>query len=359
MAANLTTVAIQTRKVVRYGIYSFIIFMLIRAAFLTSIRLYQTYFPKKEAPATVGFGKLPEIAFPPETEQLPTMEYTLETPTGALPEFVDKINVYFMPKSATTLASADTAKRKARAVEFSGEPIEFSPTVYRFIHPKFPSTLDINIASGVFSLTYNLASDQSPINNPPPTPEEAKKEALNFLGRMSSIPSDLNGPVTQTFLRVEEQKLTDALALSDANFVKVNLFREAFKETINKKEVEYPHLTADSKEANVWFIISGDSEESKKYIGAEFKYYPIDKERFETYPIKTAAAAFEDLKAGKGFVANLGLNKEGKVIIRKVYLAYYDPNVVSEFYQPIIVFEGDRGFVAYVPAVTPEYYGAE
>jgi hypothetical protein len=40
-------------------------------------------------------------------------------------------------------------------------------------------------------------------------------------------------------------------------------------------------------------------------------------------------------------------------------MAYYDPDVLSQYFQPIVVFEGDGGFVAYVPAVTAEYYGTE
>jgi len=40
-----------------------------------------------------------------------------------------------------------------------------------------------------------------------------------------------------------------------------------------------------------------------------------------------------------------------------VYLAYYDAGVPTDYYQPIIVFEGDQDFLAYVPAIASEYYG--
>jgi hypothetical protein len=43
--------------------------------------------------------------------------------------------------------------------------------------------------------------------------------------------------------------------------------------------------------------------------------------------------------------------------VRKIYLAYYDAGVYTEFYQPVFVFEGDKDFVGYVPAVTTDYYG--
>jgi len=75
--------------------------------------------------------------------------------------------------------------------------------------------------------------------------------------------------------------------------------------------------------------------------------------------LKTAQVAFEDLKVGKGYIANIGLNKDGKVVIRRIYLAYFDPNIPSSFYQPVIVFEGDRSFLAYVPAITDAYLQRE
>jgi hypothetical protein len=89
-------------------------------------------------------------------------------------------------------------------------------------------------------------------------------------------------------------------------------------------------------------------------LAGEFHYLPIDQTRVSTYPIKTAAVAWEELKAGSGFIAQSP--GEGNVVVRRVYLANYDPNKFEEYVQPIIVFEGD-GFLAYVPAVTSEYYG--
>ena len=85
----------------------------------------------------------------------------------------------------------------------------------------------------------------------------------------------------------------------------------------------------------------------------------LQENEFATYPLKTASEAWEDLKSGKGFIANLGDNNEGVLKIRRVYLAYYDAGVYTEFYQPIVVFEGDNKFTAYVPAVDSQYYGKE
>ena len=39
-----------------------------------------------------------------------------------------------------------------------------------------------------------------------------------------------------------------------------------------------------------------------------------------------------------------------------MYLAYYDSGVLMDFFQPIIVFGGDGGFIAYTQAITEENY---
>ena len=52
----------------------------------------------------------------------------------------------------------------------------------------------------------------------------------------------------------------------------------------------------------------------------------------------------------------MGQSESGQVVIREVYLAYYDAGEQVEFYQPVIVFAGDNNFIAYVPAVTADYY---
>jgi hypothetical protein len=59
--------------------------------------------------------------------------------------------------------------------------------------------------------------------------------------------------------------------------------------------------------------------------------------------------------AGKGFIANMGENVD-KVIIRNAYLAYFEPPDKQSYLQPIVVFEGDRDFIAYIPAITDNLF---
>lgn len=112
----------------------------------------------------------------------------------------------------------------------------------------------------------------------------------------------------------------------------------------------------------MWGIISGSQQRQQQIIAAEYHYFPVDETKFGTYPIITPQAAFEELKKGQAYIATSGQYKNGDSLkIRKVYLAYFDPDVSSDFYQPIYVFDSadndpENSFVGYVPAVEPEYY---
>jgi len=344
----LTRVSITARKIIRYAVF-FTIFLIVgKILFDIGSGIYLRVFPPPPPPPTVSFGKLPKISFP--EKEKPNLTFSLETPDGGLPTLAPQAKVYFMPKLAPTLLSLDVAKDKAVALGFNPSEQEISQTIYRFPHKENPETLEMNIATGIFSISYDLKADSSPLERRPPAPEIAASTVRSYLSSAGLFPEDLTGITTHEFLKIEGDKFVSALALSEADLVKVNFFRKNYD--------ELPSLTPDPGSANIWFMVSGASERDKQVIAGQFHYFPVDESQSATYPIKTAQAAWDEFNVGGAYVAASGLNKEGdSVKIRRIYLAYYDPGLTAEFFQPIIVFEGDRGFIAYLPAVAAEYYG--
>lgn len=312
--------------------------------------IYRKIFPAPPPAPTVKYGKLPKIEFPPEQKR-ENLSLSVETPEGGLPTLPTQVKVFFMPKLNPNLLSLDVAKNKAGALGFNPTEQQVSQTVYKFPNKTSPSTLEMNIVTGVFSISYDLKADSSPLEKRPPAPEIAAAAARAYLSSSDLLPDDLTGTTTHEFLKLESTGLTTALSLSEANLIKINLFRKSYD--------NLPSLTSDPNKANVWFMISGAGQRDKQIIAAEFHYFPVDETQYSTYPIKTSNEAWDELTAkGAGFIANLGQNKSGDSIkIRRIYLAYYDAGVPIEFFEPIVVFEGDNGFIAYVPAVSPDYYG--
>jgi len=106
-------------------------------------------------------------------------------------------------------------------------------------------------------------------------------------------------------------------------------------------------------------MFSGARAGGDQVVAAEYHHFALDENKNGIYPIKTSEEAWEELKSGKGYIADLGDNSKGTITIRKVYLAYYDPGQYTEYFQPVVVFEGDNNFVAYIPAVINEYVRSE
>lgn len=347
--SSLTQVAIGARRAIRYGIF-FIIFVLVGKVLLdASIGIYKRLFPAPPPPPTVEFGKLTKIPFP-KTDSSLKLTYILETPDGGFPKVSTQAKVYYMPKPNPNLLSLDVGREKANSLGFSSEPQQISDTIYRFKNTDFPSYLEMNIISGSFSISYDLNSDRTPLDAVPPVPEIAASNFRGLLSNSNLLADDLTGSTSHDFLKLSGAKFVTAIALSEANVVKINLFRKTYD--------ELPSMTGNPNEANVWAILSGTQNRNQQIIAAEYHYLPVDESKFSTYPIKTPEEAFNELQSGQGCVANLGVNKDGASLkIRRVYLGYFDPEVETNFFQPIYVFEGDNGFTGYVPAVTADYYG--
>jgi hypothetical protein len=349
--ASLTRVAITSRKVIRYFIYLIIGIIFARATYIVGTRIYRYFYPAPPPPPVVEYGKLPALAFP-EKAFPQNLIFTLQTPDLKLPKFPTQEIVYVMPQPAPNIRAIDSAQQTAQRLGFNPNGRELVETVYLFKRDDAPASLNMNVVSGIFSISYDLNSDPSALDRIPPTPEAATGIVKGMLQFSTILPKDLTGPVTTEFLKVEQGKFIKTFSQSDADVVKVNLFRKNYN--------DLPSVPDDPKEANVWFMVSGAKERGHQIIAGEYHYFPVDEEKHSTYPIKTAEEVWEELKAGHAYIASLGQNeKGGEVIVRRVYLAYYDAGQYTGFFQPVVVFEGDNDFAAYVPAVTNQFYGAE
>jgi hypothetical protein len=284
------------------------------------------------------------------------LSFTLELPEASLPVFPDRLEVYQMPDSQSDIKTLDDAKAKARGLKFdpNGKQLfDTIPNVYIFSKTREPSSLTMNIITGLFSISYNINENSSVLNGIPPSPESAINQIKGFLGGGKFLPKDLQSGVSTTkYLKVQSGEFIPAVSQSDAQLIKVNLFRKPYgaNEDVNAVTPEMP-------QANVWFIIAGGK--GNPIIAGEYHYFAINESESATYPLKTSETAWEELKSGKAFIANAGDNPDGNITIRKVYLGYYDAGQYAEYYQPVVVFEGDNDFYAYVPAITDEYYGKE
>lgn len=348
---TLTDASVKARKIIKYGVGIVSFIVLARLTFLSGVNLYEKLFPDPPPKPTVKFGKLPEIGFG-DGESSEGLSYVLETVSGGLPAFQEQAPIYLITQPLPGIKALDNARSTAKQLGFSSEGRELVETVYLFSKGESPSTLNMNIVTGIFSISYDINSDPQVFDQIPPSADAAASTVKNLLDNARLLQDLQQGPVKHEYLRIESGQLVEAISLSEANIVKVNLYRQEY----GAEGAKLPSVTQDPNESNVWFMITG-SGGSQKIIAGEYHHFPIDTAKVATYPIKTAQQAWNNLQEGKGYIASRGNNPDNKITIRKVYLAYYDPAQYEQFYQPVAVFEGDNGFVAYVPAVTSEFYG--
>lgn len=346
---TLTQASISARKFIRYFIYTIIAVIILRFVWIGVVNIYLKVFPPKLPPPTVAFGKLPPIPFP--EREIAQIKFTLETVDGNLPPLGEQTKVYYMPKVASNLLSLDYAKEVAQDLGYDyANPEQINEAIYKFKNPNTPSTLEYDIVNNSFSLSYDLILDPSPLTGKLVSNESAFSSVISFLKSASLLAPDLSQDnATFQYLKAREGKLVDAISLSDSNLIRVNLNRKTYN--------DLPVVSRTSKWSNVWFLVSGIRERGRSIISGEYHYFPVDETQFATYPIKPVSEAWNDLISNKYYPAYLSQIADGDEIkIRNVYLAYYDAGIYTKFMQPVYVFEGDKEFSGYVPAVTNEYY---
>lgn len=342
--ATLTKTAYLSRKAIKFGSIGIVILLILRFAFITIRAYWKKAHPPAPPPPTVTFGKLPKLAFP-ERQNLPTLNFRLETISGSLPDLPSQAKIFFISKPSPNFSTKGNAKVWAKKLGFTKEPQETDQYFFRFSTDTVPKTiLEVDCLTRNFSLSYDWKNDLEILSKgTPPADTQAISTAKSFLQGANVLTDELmKGSSEVIFLKYVNGNLVNSI-YHESVLAKVNLLR---------KDLEgLKILPPNPKDSNVSLLISS-SQSNRGVIEVKYYHYPISENNFSTYPLKDAKTAWSVLIGGKGFVANLGNNTEGKIVIRNAYLAYYESEQPQTYLQPIIVFEGDNDFIAYVPAVT-------
>ncbi len=347
--SSLTETAYYTRRAINWTILGVIAYFLLKIFWGILVILWMAIFPPKLPPPNHAFGRLPALAFPQQATPSATLTFQLQTIQGTLPTASPSATVYFMPKTAANLLALSTTQQFATRLQFDPTPIQESKNIYRFNDSELPlRRLRFDIVSSNFIVRYGFEQDLSVFDEKNlPTDDQAKQETLTMLQTYSLYPDDFNGgPVTVSYLRLNENTLIPTTSLSQSDAVRVDYFRKSIG--------EMPLVTPIPDEGPISIILSGSTDSKKRVIQFAYTYWPIDYQTTATYALKTTQQAWEELQQGKGFIAQYPQNTT-TAIVRDVGLAYYDSFDPQTYLQPVFVFSGDNGFLGYVPAVSSEW----
>lgn len=338
-------------------------------------------YPDKIAAPNEAFGALPPIKFTQNiTDQ--KLTYTLNTISGSLPDFPDRLRVYPLVHKVPNLLNLQDTKNKVRTmglINDAGVPFPEIPlgnaNYEWYEYNGLRRKVIFNIVTFNFRMTSDYLSIPSVLDAQNlPTTENAIKLAQSFLQQIQLWPDDIDLTKTQKpdpsivyetgpqIYSIQGGVLTPATSFSKTQVIRVDIYQKnvdynltaAYPGSNNKPQtvkmslpILYPHPPYSTM--SFWIA---SSIYSSGVMSAEFLHQTIDTTAKEaTYPIKTAQQAFDELKAGKAYIANY-YAQDKQVLINNVYLAYYLGEQDQEYMTPIIVFEGPKGFLAFVSAIS-------
>lgn len=343
---TLTEVAFYTRKTIKWGGIVFAILLVLVILWQPLLMLKNAIMPSPRP--TAEFGTLPNI----DLEEFPKSkgQFVLQTTTGELPKEIRKIaKVYLIPGYKSSFFDLEKAKQVAQQFGFNPEASKITDVVYRFTHPQMPAVLDINIVNRAFAISYSLDKTPELLQKRPQSEKDAIQTATSFLSRGGFMTDELKKGESETqLLKIQNGKLTPAIALSETTFIKVNLQRANLD--------GLPVINPNPDKSSVWFLVAGQNE--GKIIAGEYHHFPVDETKSSAYPIKTVEEAWNELQSGQGYV----IRASGEPIVRRVYLAYLDTGKPQEFLQPVFVFDGGNkgsNLRVIVPAITHNYYSQQ
>lgn len=344
--ATLTEVSYYTRRLIKWGALVFFILLISPAVIKGIGKLYLILRPPPPAAPTVKYGKLPKLSFP-ETDSTYTPTYRLQTIDGQLPKLPTIARVYLVQINQSRLLAVDRIKPKARVLGFTDEPEELEDSqTFKFTNPVLQATLTANVISE--GLHYRLAwqGDQTLLAGQVATSnDQLLMESRSFLQNLGLLASDLaDGPVKYLYYKADASGLSPAASLSEANFVRVDIFRSP------KDELSFASSGGDKSAVSLLF--SSSSDRNKRIVEMDYQYSKVLSEDFATYPLKGVETAWAQLQQGQGAVIQQG---NGQEIIRKAWLSYYESEQPQQFLQPVYVFSGDNNFLGFVPAVDAKY----
>lgn len=340
--ATLTEVSKVARKGVVFGIGFIVLLMFYPIIRLTAIAIWQKYHPPPPPPPTIKFGRLPVLEFPKLGGQVKP-EIKLETISGGFPKTPATAKVFLVELNKSRLSTLDNYRRKATNIGLLPDPVQIDDIRYRFIHDKIQANMVVNLITDQIEYKYDWTKDRDQIEpGRLEGPEREIQKGRSFFDKLGVTREDISsGTGKVNYYIATGSAFIPTNNYVEATFVRVDLFRA----DLDKLKI----VTAGGDFSPINVTSSSTEKPELQTISASFYYSRIvGKDIFATYPLKGPEKAFQQLAAGQGFIVK---NVTGTAIVRNISLAYYESNNPQDYLQPVYVFEGDRGFKAYVQAV--------
>lgn len=346
---SLTEVSFYFRKFLPLGI----IFILVFFIFFYAIKLFFSTLENRPKPIRYNtvFGKIAPPTVPNATSSA-GISFVLDTIEGRPISASASGYVYFLPPTATRFGYREKIYVMAKNLGFNTDIIKHKLIGKDAVFTDDKQTLTADITNFNFDYEYDYKKDPAVFEEVfIPDENRIKDSAIGFLKQVGRYPEELaqgktniiyfNYDQSENVLRVVERP-------QEANVVEVDFYRA----DIPGNPQAFP-IVAPTYFNSPNHIIMVFKTGKMIPLKAEVSFYEKSKNQIGTYPLRSGEEAWEDLKAGNGYI--LHSNGYQSVTIKHMFLGYLDPSDYQNYLQPVYVFLGDGDFVAYVPAVSKKY----
>jgi hypothetical protein len=342
---TLSILKTDFKKILKYIGILLVILIILFILFRVSIAIKNALFPPPPPAPTASFGVLPPISFPESIKK--DFTYEIDTLPGDLPKLPNLTEVYMMEKRGPDILAVNNASNRVEQLGYNYSPQQISDFIYRWTHPNPPNqVLILDIRLNEFNITSSFLNYEQDLKERNFSSElEIISSANIYLSSLDLYPADIDPEKTKVdFSYLNQGGISQVNKVNNSNIATVHFFQ--------KDKNEIPIVYPQAKNSSMRLTV-GAGRFYGEILEASFSHQNILEES-STYPIKTAEEAFEELKNGNAFIASHS-GDNTNVKIKEVYLALYSEGKLQKHLTPVIVFEGDNNFVAYVPAITDEW----
>ena len=349
---TLSDISYYLRKFGLIGIVGFVLLMIFFAIINLTLRSISNR--PKQTVFVPAYGNIKTIQFTNTFDYPPKPIFMLDNIEGRPVTATSSAQVYYIPTPQTRLGYNRMIVLMGKAAGFDVEAENYSLNDITATYNNSEQKLDINIQNGNF--TYQAQyNNRGELFDGAIIPDENTilQTAQAFLSQMNRYPEAFAqgtynliyqnyNPATDTFTEVDN--------ITQANVVEVDFFPP----DINDFPIVVPKYY-NSQNYVVMVFKDRSGVPDGKIIKAQVKYFDRDTSSSAPYPVKTGDEAWTEFISGKGAIVSAGANTGINIVIKEMFLGYYDPEEYQEFLQPVYVFLGDNDFAAYVPALANTY----
>lgn len=334
-----------------------IMLLLIVLIFVFGIKLFFAYLgnttetrsPKNNVPYSTVFNKIkPPII--ENTKKPNEFQLALDTLDGTpqIKEATSAASIYFIKQETASFGFLSRIYLMAKAAGFDIGITQHKLNGKTAVFDDGKNKLSIDIRTFNYIYNYVVTNDDVGALPKVPSSETALHSAASsYLAELNRYPQELSKGKKNTiymYFNPETKELTPLNNQEGANIVEIDFFQP------DKNGLPVVTSSYYNSQNYVMYLLN----QNHNVIKAQIQHFERSDDQVGMYPLRTAQEAWDDLKKGVGYVVSSD-DKERGIKIQKVFLAYYDPDIYQEYFQPVYVFLGNNQFVAYVPAVTKEY----